>query len=60
MRAFFITFFALTGAAMVATGVLQVIARAKVSPPPGRGHALGAAFLIAAGVLFLVSLAITV
>jgi hypothetical protein len=56
MRVFLETTFILGGVAIVASGVLGLIARTKVLDPPGRGQAAAAVLRIAAGAAVLVML----
>jgi uncharacterized membrane protein HdeD (DUF308 family) len=56
VRVFLETIFVLAGGAIVASGVLGLIARTKVPDPPGRGQAVAAVFRIAAGAVVLVIL----
>jgi len=53
VRVFVETIFILGGVAIVASGVLGLIARTKVPDPPGRGQAVAAIFRIAAGAVVL-------
>jgi hypothetical protein len=55
VRVFLETIFSLAGVAIVASGVLGLIAT-KVLDPPGRGQAVAAVFRIAAGAVVLVVL----
>ncbi|MGB2874148.1 MAG: hypothetical protein WBB76_01595 [Gaiellaceae bacterium] len=53
MRVFFETVFILTSVAIVASGVLGLIARTKVPHPPGRGQAVAAVLRIAVGAVLI-------
>jgi hypothetical protein len=56
VRVVFGTIFVLGGVAIVASGVLGLVARTKVPDPPGRGQAVAASLRIAGGFVVLVML----